>query len=256
MLPAGNDASLPLHSKRQKDQHPITGATDGWGQPPLPGFWSGRIAACPETCQLKHFSFACKDKAVPSKLCHPERSVTESKDLRDWYTRSHRCDTPHRPAPCCPGSGRTTKAGVVPTRGGPSTAPRGLAPLRMTEVGHAAHPYGQTRNAVIASYARDVFAALAISAKSRGSRLAPPTSAPSMSGSASSTAALEGFTLPPYWMRMRSATSALAISAICRRNERVRFLRLVRRGVTPRADGPDGFVSDDRFLDFLGVQSC
>ena len=48
------------------------------------------------------------------------------------------------------------------------------------------------------SHAFARFAALAISAKSRGSRLAPPTSAPSISGCDRSSVALEGFTLPPY----------------------------------------------------------
>jgi hypothetical protein len=41
-------------------------------------------------------------------------------------------------------------------------------------------------------------AALTISTKLRGSRLAPPTSAPSMSGWLISSAAFSGFTLPPY----------------------------------------------------------
>ena len=39
--------------------------------------------------------------------------------------------------------------------------------------------------------------AATIAAKDSGSRLAPPTSAPSTSGSASSSAALSAFTLPP-----------------------------------------------------------
>src|SRR5262245_32576808 len=38
-----------------------------------------------------------------------------------------------------------------------------------------------------------------------GSRLAPPTRAPSMSGWPRSSAALSGFTEPPYWMRIRAA---------------------------------------------------
>ncbi len=40
-------------------------------------------------------------------------------------------------------------------------------------------------------------AAATIAANDSASRLAPPTSAPSMSGSASSSAALSGLTLPP-----------------------------------------------------------
>ena len=44
-----------------------------------------------------------------------------------------------------------------------------------------------------------------IRANSSGSSDAPPTSAPSISGLAMSSAALPGFTLPPYWMRIGSA---------------------------------------------------
>jgi len=47
-----------------------------------------------------------------------------------------------------------------------------------------------------------------ISRKLWGSRAAPPMSAPSISGQAMSSVALLGFTLPPYWMRMREAVSA------------------------------------------------
>jgi len=47
-----------------------------------------------------------------------------------------------------------------------------------------------------------------MSANSSGSRLAPPTSAPSISGWAMKSRMLPGFTLPPYWMRTPSASSA------------------------------------------------
>ena len=44
-------------------------------------------------------------------------------------------------------------------------------------------------------------------AKLSGSRLAPPTSAPSMSGCAISSSTLSGLTEPPYWIRIASAAS-------------------------------------------------
>src|SRR5690606_16525886 len=44
-------------------------------------------------------------------------------------------------------------------------------------------------------------------ANDSGSRLAPPTSAPSTSGCANSSAAFSGFTEPPYWMRIASAAA-------------------------------------------------
>ncbi len=45
-----------------------------------------------------------------------------------------------------------------------------------------------------------------MSEKVRTSKDAPPTSAPSTSGRLIRSRALEGFTLPPYWMRTRRAT--------------------------------------------------
>ena len=45
-------------------------------------------------------------------------------------------------------------------------------------------------------------------ANSSGSRLAPPTSAPSMSGSAISSAMLAALTEPPYWIRTAAAASS------------------------------------------------
>ena len=43
---------------------------------------------------------------------------------------------------------------------------------------------------------------LTIAAKSAALRLAPPTSAPSISGCDINSTMLAGLTLPPYWMRM------------------------------------------------------
>src|SRR5205823_10799883 len=51
-------------------------------------------------------------------------------------------------------------------------------------------------------------AASTIRANVAGSRLAPPTSAPSMSAWVRISPALSGVTLPPYWIRTRSAKSA------------------------------------------------
>ena len=48
---------------------------------------------------------------------------------------------------------------------------------------------------------------LTMSANSSGSRLAPPTNAPSISGCAMKSRMLPAFTLPPYWTRTASATS-------------------------------------------------
>ena len=50
--------------------------------------------------------------------------------------------------------------------------------------------------------------ALMMPRKSLAFRLAPPTRAPSMSGLASSSAALSGFTLPPYWTTTRAAVAS------------------------------------------------
>src|SRR5207253_5246836 len=55
---------------------------------------------------------------------------------------------------------------------------------------------------------------LTISAKSSGSRLAPPTSAPSISGCAMKSRMLPGVTLPPYWTRKPAAASAEISSPI------------------------------------------
>ena len=63
---------------------------------------------------------------------------------------------------------------------------------------------------------------LTIAAKLCGSRLAPPTRAPSTSGRADRSAALAGLTLPPYSRRQRSAAA----------------WRPVRRGAGGRARGP------------------
>src|SRR5439155_16408638 len=50
-----------------------------------------------------------------------------------------------------------------------------------------------------------------IRANSWGSRLAPPTRAPSISGCAMNSRTLPALTLPPYWIR-----TAWAASAVCR----------------------------------------
>ena len=52
-----------------------------------------------------------------------------------------------------------------------------------------------------------------IAAKDSGSRLAPPTSAPSTSGCAISSAAFVGVTLPPYRMRTVAPSTTLPASA-------------------------------------------
>ena len=56
-------------------------------------------------------------------------------------------------------------------------------------------------------------AARTIARKSPALRLAPPTRAPSMSGQASSSAALSGLTLPPYWTTTRAAVASPNASA-------------------------------------------
>src|SRR6266496_4009010 len=47
-----------------------------------------------------------------------------------------------------------------------------------------------------------------IKANSSGSRLAPPTSAPSISGCAMNSRMLPGLTLPPYWTRIPCARAS------------------------------------------------
>ena len=63
-----------------------------------------------------------------------------------------------------------------------------------------------------------------------------------MSGWASRDAALPGLTLPPYWMRTRSATWTPAGFRDLQPDKRVRLLRLVGRGIAAGADCPDGLV--------------
>ena len=58
---------------------------------------------------------------------------------------------------------------------------------------------------------------LQMRANSSGSRLAPPTRAPSMSGCAISSAMFDDLTLPPYWMRTSAAAAGPAISPTQRR---------------------------------------
>jgi hypothetical protein len=62
-----------------------------------------------------------------------------------------------------------------------------------------------------------VAAAPTIAAKSDARRLAPPTSAPSISGWANSSAALVGVTEPPYCTRTRAATPSPHSSPTTRR---------------------------------------
>jgi len=79
-------------------------------------------------------------------------------------------------------------------------------------------------------------------AKSSAFRLAPPTSAPSMSGWPSRSAAFSGLHDPPYWMRTarRSQAGELRSSHGSARA----LLRLSGRCRLPGADGPDGLVGD------------
>ena len=86
-------------------------------------------------------------------------------------------------------------------------------------------------------------AAATICAKSFGSRLAPPTSAPSTSGWDRISAALSGFTLPPYWTRTRSAASFERSPTSARMNA---IASWACSGVAtlPGADRPDRLVGD------------
>ena len=70
-------------------------------------------------------------------------------------------------------------------------------------------------------------------AKSSGSSDAPPTSAPSISGIAMSSAMLPGFTLPPYWMRIASAVVVAVEVARARPGSR-RWSSLASSGVALR----------------------
>src|SRR3989475_6473960 len=95
---------------------------------------------------------------------------------------------------------------------------------------------------------------LIMSEKPRSSREAPPTSAPSTSGWLINSRAFDGFTLPPYWIRTRRATVASNIAANCLRTKA--WVSCACCGVAfARANGPDRFVSHDRFLHLFAGQT-
>ena len=75
------------------------------------------------------------------------------------------------------------------------------------------------------------------------SRLAPPTSAPSMSGCAISSATLSGLTEPPYWMRIASPAAPKRFAQPAA-DERVGLLRERGRRGPAGADRPDRLVGD------------
>ena len=83
-------------------------------------------------------------------------------------------------------------------------------------------------------------------ANSSGSRLAPPTRAPSMSGWAISSAMLPDFTQPPYWMRTAAAVGPSVTSAICAADRRAHGLGVLGRRGPAGADRPDRLVGDDQ----------
>ena len=88
-----------------------------------------------------------------------------------------------------------------------------------------------------------------IAAKSSASSDAPPTSAPSMSGWAMSSAALVGLTDPPYCTRTAAAASAPATLGDRGPDERAHGLGVLGAGGAPGADGPDRLVGDDEPAD-------
>jgi hypothetical protein len=77
-----------------------------------------------------------------------------------------------------------------------------------------------------------------------GSSDAPPMSPPSTSGSASSSAALPGFMLPPYWTRTLSPCSRERSPTSARQNAHASCACSVV-ATLPRADRPDRLVGDD-----------
>ncbi len=84
-----------------------------------------------------------------------------------------------------------------------------------------------------------------IRARSSGSRLAPPTSAPSISGCAMNSRMLPGFTLPPYCTRTDWATVVVVPIGEGRADHLDHLAGIGRLGVAARADRPDGLVGDD-----------
>ena len=91
-----------------------------------------------------------------------------------------------------------------------------------------------------------------IRANSSGSRLAPPTSAPSMSGCAISSASFAAFTEPPYWIRTASAASAPQPLADARADRRAHRLGVGGGRRAAGADRPDRLVRDHERTDLFG----
>ena len=67
-----------------------------------------------------------------------------------------------------------------------------------------------------------------------------------MSGQASSSPALSGFTLPPYWTTTRAAVASPNVSASQPPDECVDLLGLLGRGDQAGADRPDRLVGEHR----------
>ena len=82
-------------------------------------------------------------------------------------------------------------------------------------------------------------------ANSSGSRLAPPTSAPSISGWAMNSRMLPGFTLPPYWTRTARGGLRRTSPPTRPRIRPITCAGVGRRGVAAGPDGPDRLVGDD-----------
>ena len=79
-----------------------------------------------------------------------------------------------------------------------------------------------------------------MAANDTGSRLAPPTSAPSISSCAIRPLTLSGFTLPPYRMRQASAAVGPELLADLPADEGVRARGDLGRGHFAGSDGPTG----------------
>ena len=90
-------------------------------------------------------------------------------------------------------------------------------------------------------------------ANSSGSRLAPPTRAPSMSGWAISSAMFDAFTEPPYWMRTARRRRPRPVElADARPDGRAHRLGVLGGGRPAGADRPDRLVGDDQRGDLVG----
>ena len=88
-------------------------------------------------------------------------------------------------------------------------------------------------------------------ANSSGSRLAPPTRAPSMSGWAISSAMFDGFTDPPYCTRTRRGRRRRRQAGHDGTDGAAHRLGVVGGGGATGADGPDRLVGDDQAADLL-----